>query len=414
MAAAKKATIKARIEKWITPTWRFQKRSGATTAAEHTARKALLNRLVEMGQLDTIRMLERDEVTWEELRQADRGKRLGNDHLGADIALSKRLWQQDEQGHDVGVLATMLPKLGSPGNDGLQSRRRFGLALDYLKKYGPAAGLKPTATVKDLAVMDWEAFFAEMGHLSKSTRNGVRVTTSLLLSKYLGSKHHPHRHAVCRVMGPKEQDRAKPKVLTLESFALFFAALDDTMKPIAWVLATSGIRISEYLQLAAAHIRHLPAIEVPGYAEPAAVPNTPESIALARQAIPCPLPGEVFEPGQYPGVGEDWRYEQIRRAFVKASEGAGLERITPHTLRHFYAQTAISRKGGAQSTLQVQHGLRHATADMTSVYTRLDNVLEVADAVGAVLAPLLGAGAGAARCTTCPTCGGPWAAAVSA
>lgn len=390
MPAAKKSAIKDRIEKWITPTWRFQKRSGATTKAEHNARKALFNRLVEMGQLDVIRQLEGNHVTWQELRQADRANRLSGDHLGADIALAKRLWTHEDQAQDEGAFMRTLPTMGSQGPVGALSRRRYALVFgQLLSEYGAAGGLSLTSRVKDLRTTDWLKVFARMGHLSASSRNGVRLVVSVFLSRFLGNKHHPFRHAVCAAMGTQEPDRAKPKVVHLLDFARFYAALNDAVKPTALVLALSGIRIAEYLQLTEAHIRDLPFIEVPGYEDLAAVPDVPAVIALARQAIPCRLgPTPVYEPGHYPGAGRDGRYQRIRVAFLAASEATGLQ-ITPHALRHFFAQIAISKRHGGQQSLQVMHALRHATPDMTGVYTRMDNAREVADAVGAALASIL-------------------------
>jgi hypothetical protein len=114
-------TIKQRIDRSVPGIGRVALRTGARTIAEHRARVALFDRLIEAGQVETIGMLVRGEITWGELRQAQRKNRLHSDTLAADVALVRNLW--------VAIAAT-LKRMGKTES----SRTRYELAFAQLKR----------------------------------------------------------------------------------------------------------------------------------------------------------------------------------------------------------------------------------------------------------------------------------------
>src|SRR5262245_50512351 len=198
MPAPKKRTLGDRIDIMIpdSPKWRFQKSVGDVDRHEANARRALLRRLIEMGQLGVVKALFENRTTWEALRQASRDNRLGNDDLGAELLLVKPLW--NDAAPDQGAFARTLLSMGKPGAAGEQTRKRYACVFDQLRGYGARAGLSGTSTVRDLATANWPALWAAMGDLSPASRNHVRSALSAFLSKFLNSKHHPFRHKVCQ------------------------------------------------------------------------------------------------------------------------------------------------------------------------------------------------------------------------
>lgn len=370
MTARERRTIKQRIDRILPDGSRFCKRSGATTMAEHRARIALLNRLLEADQLDVIHALSNDEISWSELRQAERKKRLHSDALAADIALSRRLW---DDGEIVGALSATLARMGKTES----SRTRYEVAFAQLKKHA-VDFLPGRAIVKDLKAVPWSDAFATMAELSPASRNRVRSAISAFLTVFLGDKFHPFRRDVMKAMGGMEDENVQPKEITLDEFWTNLAATDPAVQPTILTLAGSGIRIGEYLQCDEFSARRLPSIWLPAGKTGAAEAQIAEHLVpFARQAIPCRL---APAPKVWRGVQFDARYKRIWKAMAAASATTGTP-WSPHYLRHLYAQigTAELPEG------LVQQGLRHKTASMTRRYANRRTTKAVAEAVGAAL-----------------------------
>lgn len=372
MTAKQRRTIKQRIDQIIPGHGRFCKRTGARTMAEHRARVALLNRLIEADQLDVIGMLDRDEVTWIELRQAERKKRLHSDALAADVALARRLWDSAPDARD-GAIAKALPSMGRKS----ASRDRYEVAFAQLNTHG-ADWLPGNAVVKDLETVDWPMLFDSMNDLSPASRNRVRSAVSAFLTVFLGDKFHPFRRKIVKAMGSKEEESTEPRTVTLEEFWTVFDQLDDAVKPTALTLAGTGMRVGEYLQCGETSIRRLPIIWIPGGKSGGAETSVAESLMpFVRQAIPCRL---APTPAVWRGVQYDARYKRLYRAFADASKATKIP-CSPHYLRHLYAQLGTDKL----SDVLVQQGLRHKTASMTRHYAKRKATQQVADVVGRAL-----------------------------
>lgn len=371
MSPKEKKTIKTRIDVTVPGYGRFLKRSGATSIAEHRARKALLYRLIEAGQLDVIGMLDRDEVTWMELRQAERKKILHSDTLAASVAMSRRLWDTTDEAKD-GAFSKTLPRMGRTES----SRNRYATAFGQIKEHA-ADFLPGNAIVKDLLTADWSVVWANMVELSPASRNRVRSALSAFLTQFLGDKHHPDRRTLMKALGGMEDERTQPKEVTLEEFWTNVAKLDEAITPIALTLAATGMRIGELLACTEQSIRHLPTIWVEGKTGGDEVQVAESLVPFVEQAIPCRI---APVPKTARGIQYDARYKKVYKAFKKASLATGVA-WSPHYLRHLYAQLGTAEL----PAVLVQHGLRHKTAAMTNHYAKRRTAQQVADVVGKAL-----------------------------
>lgn len=367
MTATERRTIKRRIDLMIPGIGRFCMRSGATTMAEHRARIALLRRLIEADQLDVIRALQTGDITWAELRQAERKKRLHSDALAADIALARRLWDVDNA---PGAFSSALPRMGRTAS----TRARYTLAFDQLRRCC-SDFLPGNAIVKDLKAVPWPDAFAALQHLSPASRNRVRSALSAFLTVFLGDKFHPFRRDVMRVLGGMEDEQAAPREITAAEFWTLLDQMDDAVKPSFITLAASGMRVGEYLQCDEMSVRRLPTIWIPsGKTGGRETSIAPELVPFVLQAIPCRV---AKAPAVWRGVQYDARYKRLYKAMAHASDTTGIP-CSPHVLRHLYAQLGTD----ALPESLVQQGLGHATASMTGRYAKRRTTAKVAAAVG--------------------------------
>jgi integrase len=371
-----KTTFKERIDRMIPGYGRFQKRTGARTAAEDQARRALFQRLLEADQLDVIRMLDHDEITWAELRQAERKKRLGSDNLGADVALGRRLWDEGEEDDALlGAFSSTLPQMGKADS----TRTRYAVVFDQLKAHA-AAFLPADATVKDLRAVKWTTVFASMDELSPASRNRVRSALSAFLTVFLNDKRHPFRGEILRAMGGMEKETPMPHEVSVDEFWTLVDAVDDAIKPSLLTLAATGMRVGEYLQCTDASLKRLPTLLIPnGKGGTRETSVAPTMTAYVRQAIPCrisPAPAAWVAGGTYPGVQRDARYKRLYKAVVEASTATGIP-ATVHTLRHLYAQLGVDN----ESSARVAQAMGHTRSAMTDRYAKRRVMLEVATAV---------------------------------
>lgn len=360
----RKRTIKQRLERMIPGTGRRLIRTGARTVAEHKARIALFDRLLEAGQLDTIALLLDRQVSWSELRQAQRKNRLTSDTLAADIALARGLWP---------AIAATLPRMGKAAS----TRDRYDLAFAQLQTL--AADFLPAgALVKDLKAAPWADVFGALGALSASSRNQVRAGISAFLTVFLGDKWHPFRRDVMKAMGGKEDTATPPKEITVEEFWQNVEATHEAIQPIVITLAGSGLRVGEFLQCNEMSAKRLPVIWVPGGKTGAGESSiAPALLPFARQSIPCNI---ALRPLVWRGVQYDARYKRIYKAMKAAEDATGIP-WSPHYLRHLYAQLGTNEL----PTSLVQQGLRHASSAMTDHYAKRRTTERVSAVVGSAL-----------------------------
>lgn len=360
----RRRTIKQRLERVVPGVGRVSIRTGARDQAEHKARIALFDRLLEAGQLETVTLLINGDLTWLELRQAQRKNRLHSDTLAADIALSRGLWS---------AIASTLPRMGKEDS----TRDRYDLAFAQLQEKG-ADFLPANAIVKDLKDVPWREVFAAMSKLSASSRNQVRAGVSAFLTVFLGDKWHPFRRDVMKAMGGKEDVETPPKEITADEFWTNVAKLPEAYQPSVITLAGTGLRIGEFLQCNEMSAKRLPVIWFPGGKSGSGeTVIAAELLPFARQAIPCNI---APRPAKWRGVQFDARYRKLYKAMVAVAKATGIA-WSPHYLRHLYAQIATDNL----SAVLAQQGLRHATASMTAHYAKRKTTRQVAEVVGSAL-----------------------------
>jgi integrase len=357
-------TIKRRIDRSVPGIGRVALRTGARTIAEHRARVALFDRLIEAGQIEAIRMKVDGEITWAELRQAQRKNRLHSDTLAADVALARNLW--------VAIAAT-LKRMGKTES----SRTRYELAFAQLQRLA-VDFLPGNALVKDLKALEWPDVFLALHELSPASRNRVRSAVSAFLTVFLGDKFHPFRRGVMRAMGGMESEQTPPKEITVDEFWTNLAATDEAVQPIILTLAGTGMRIGEYLLCDEFSARRLPVIWIPGGKTGANETVIADALLpFARQAIPCNI---APRPKVHRGVQYDARYKRIWKAMRAAAKATGVD-WSPHYLRHLYAKLATDKL----PQVLAQQGLRHATGAMTAHYAKRKTTAQVATVVSDAL-----------------------------
>lgn len=79
-------------------------------------------------------------------------------------------------------------------------------------------------------------------------------------------------------------------------------------------------------------------------------------------------------PHVFPGPGGAGHVRDLRKAFWRALDAAGIERMRVHDLRHSFASLAVGSAadgGGGASLYEVQKLLGHASSAMTQRYAHL-------------------------------------------
>lgn len=364
MAKKRAATIKQRIDRVIPGVGRVALRTGARTIAEQRARVALFDRLVEAGQIDAIRLLVDGDISWTELRQAQRKNRLHSDTLAADVALARNLW--------IAVAAT-LKRMGKAES----SRVRYELAFDQLKRLA-VDFLPGNALVKDLKGLPWADVFLSMHELSPASRNRVRSAVSAFLTVFLGDKFHPFRRDVMKAIGGMEDEHTPPKEISVDEFWTNLTATDEAVQPSILTMAGAGLRVGEFLLCDEFSAKRLPIIWLPGGKTGADETVIADALLpFAKQAIPCNI---APRPKVNRGVQFDARYKRIYKAMRAASAKTGIP-WSPHYLRHLYAKLATD----SLPQVLAQQGLRHATPAMTAHYAKRKTTARVASVVGDAL-----------------------------
>jgi integrase len=350
---------------------RIRATSQTSNLAEFNRRDRILDRLFEAGQLEVLRMLKRGEISAVELRQAEREGRLTSDSLAADLALRRRLFDDEETG-EKGAFTTTLPKMGRKDS----SRARYGVAFNELAEI-TAGVLTQASAVADLARVAWKETL-DAWDVAEATKNRLRGAVSAFLTQYLGDKYHPFRRSLMKAI-PVYEEAELVVDLTVEEFWTLMEHVPEPAIASYVTLAASGLRVGEYLQCDEPDKRpQVFGIHIPGG-------KTGEDVVyvgaeywpFVEQAIPCRI-GKA--PAVWVDVQHDARYKRLARWIRAASKATGIT-VTIHHLRHLYAQLGVAEMPEAM----VQKALRHKTPAMTRRYSMRSDKGEVSRAVGRAL-----------------------------
>lgn len=300
-------------------------------------REALLDQLIDQGQLDVVRALAAGTLSIVTVEAHAREHGLGGAGLSAQLVLAEPLWE---------ALKGTLPAMGRAD----ATRLRYAVTVAQLRQRLPKTeGL----TVRDLLRVDWERLRAAWPGSAADWMH-VRRLLSRFLSLRLGSKLHPVRAEVlARIPTAPEVERVPE--LTPDVFHAVVDAARADLRPALWTLVLTGMRVGEYLRCTRADLRPaLHAVAVPGTKTTGAaalVRVAPELWGWIDQGIPAPL-----------------RYKALRLAWKAALRAAGAdEGLRLHDLRHAHGQWAV--EAGVPEAL-VQVSLRHAQASTTRRYTK--------------------------------------------
>jgi integrase len=213
-------------------------------------------------------------------------------------------------------------------------------------------------------------------------------------------RHSPATHA--RVPRPVDLEPRRVRVLTREQLAAVLTALPDEWRLCFELLASTGLRIGELLELRWADVDvwkrrlHVRRQVIEGRV------SAPKSAAGVRQVPLSPsmcrrlsrLQGEPDELLFKSPTGRHVDRRWLRRAVLDpATEKAGVSWVTPHAFRHTCASMLLAE---GRSAVAVQHWLGHHSAGFT--LTCYAHLLDD-DALGDGLL-LDGAADGAARPTS--------------
>lgn len=319
--------------------------SGATARAEHAKRDALLTELYDTGRLELLGAIKAHRLTINEVYSAQRAGRLG--FVAAGVALQRNLWEALDQ---------WLPASGrAPA-----TRRRAAISVQALRR---SNALRPGATVRDLAAVNWRAVYNQW-HTGPTGWNRMRAAVSLFLSMTLG-KQHPFRLEVMAAMPHPQEPPGPVPDLTVEVFWRIVSRAPQPLRPAYVLLAATGLRLQRTDLLPLTKGIRVPGTKTAGSADIVRVGDALWPWIAA--AVPCPV--------GYQGLLKRWK---------RTCAEEGHPELTLYSLRHFFAQQ-LAEAGAPES--RIQQSLRHRSPAMTRRYTRMVDKGENARVVAAVLAP---------------------------
>jgi integrase len=298
--------------------------SGTRRLAEFRRRDALLTKLWNQGRLDLLRSLAEKRLTIQDLVLADREERLGA--MASELLGRRPLWPQVEA-----------------------ITGRYRRSWDALKRAGV---LSPTASVTDLAKVDWIGLERAWGK-SSADWNHLRRAVSRFLTLALEDKWHPLRRKVMAHFPIRIETDREPD-LTVEDFIRTTTMISEPLRPAFWTIAITGLRIGEFCALTRLNLRPKShTVQVPGSKTKGStreLPVDPRLWSWIERAVPCPV--------------THWHLRNVWRIARKA---AGIGDVRLHDLRHAMAQW--STDAGADLPM-IQAQLGHATVQMTGRYAK--------------------------------------------
>jgi integrase len=350
----KERTFPDRIDTSIRGVGRLHIAHGAKTRAEYLKRRALVSKLRDTGRLDILHAIRRRDVSFLEVYAADLSGSLGS--VLSDLKGNRGLWLAVSEWVPVSAKAEA-------------TRVRYKGAWRTLRK---VSKLPETATVDDLARVDWRSLYVGWPW-SAAHWNNCRRAVSAFLSHVYG-KQSPQRYGTLSGY-PLAKEAARVVTLTPGDFR---AVLNNMPAPYVSsfiALAATGMRIrSEYLRCSEFDVKPqgvmVPGTKTPGshnmvYVADALMPHI-------RDAIPCP-----------------WTYYQLRRVWQQSCKQAGhmpsgsaAPRL--NDLRHCFGQW-LSDAGRPLASIQAS--MRHENVSTTARYTATTMRQEDAVAMGLILNP---------------------------
>ena len=221
---------------------------------------------------------------------------------------------------------------------------------------------------KNLAEIDWKAL-RRCWEGGPADWNRMRAAVSRFLSMLLEDKYHPFRRQIMNALPHAREPKGRVPDLTPAVFWRIVNAAPEHIRAVYVVLAGTGLRIGEFLDLTEDHLLpHTLQILVPGTKTDSSVDVIrcgPELWEWVLVAVPAPL-------------AYRWTYIYFKRA----AEAIGMGELTLHDLRHLKGQI-LSEAGLPEA--QIATALRHSDVRTTRRYTRQRDHGAAAEATDAAL-----------------------------
>jgi len=344
-----------RFNRFVRGIGRIVNSSGTTKRPEFRYRDGLLQRLIRLGALDTLRLFKRGTLTINDLIAADREGRL--ERVGEQLRLEKPL--------AAAVEAWLPDSARAP-----QSRRRYRVSWHHFWTVAQASGqVRVAAAVRDLAGVDFHRLRRAWG-TSDADWNRTRAMLSAFLSRFLGAKQHPFRYEVLAQFPRGQEPPGRVPELDAADFWAIVKQAPDYVQPAYVAMAVLGVGMGEYLALDERHLRPLRlTVRVPG----TKAQLRDREVAVDKRlwpwiarAVPAPLQAR-------------W----LRIWWTRACVAAERPVIRLYDLRHLSAQLA-GDQGASDRDLAVHLG--HTNPTMSFRYSRRRIARRVAGAIGDALA----------------------------
>lgn len=342
-------------------------RCSAETQRVGTAKRriSLAKLLAEIGQFDVLRGLDERSIAWATVELAQRQQRLRDDSLGSDLKLSRNL---------AAAVTDTLPRMGKEAS----TRKRYELALTVHLR---ALGVLTDATkVSELKRDDWTERLAAWD-VAVPTKNGVRRAVSRFLTRYLGDVYHPFRRAVLHEdRWPKlKEPKGRVRGFAPEHFWPLMAQVPDFCVPSYVLLATTGMRVGEYLNDTALRLDEINRqLIVHGKTGPKVYGFAAAVWPYVRAAVPCRVANLKGKPPTK--IQNDPRYKKLYTRLEQAGTALGID-ATVHDLRRLFVRVGVTALGETAT----QTAVGHETSSTTREYARWHTQQQVADAVAAAL-----------------------------
>lgn len=327
--------------------------SGSRTVKGWRQAMAMLDTLYDRGELDLLRAIKAGTVTMKEVLSAEKSKAFGRGDALQMLALRRPLWATVEAWTATDKGVTM---------------DRYRVSFDKLKLL---SGLSASATIADLARVNWKALDASGEFKSGADWNALRRAVSRFLTVEMGDVYHPARRAVLRQIAKRTERPRKVDVSPAEFWQLV-AKVPDVARPGVVTLAVTGMRLAEYERATRKHLveRLDGSLEV--HVQGSKTEGSTATIRVASSLAPWVRAGVPM------ALKRLW----FRRCFKKGATAIGRPELRLHDLRHCTAMFALEGGAGIHA---VRDLMRHEGAAQTLDYTRSGNVETASNAIGKAL-----------------------------
>lgn len=329
---------------------RIRRSVGSTSVQVKRRVETIIDKLVEMGQLDIVKAFAAEKLDASDLLHMDRSGPLAT---LADIRLNKPLFQS----------ATAAIK-------GLRKNKttlRYATSLKKLKTVAKRE-LTSHSLLRDMEGCDW----AQLHRNWKSSPSDwmhLRRMVSRVLTLTLESEHHPFRLQVMAKIPTMKENQRTPR-MTPDEFEKAVRHVRADVQDTIIALVVTGVRLGEFLRLKPSHLdKSTCSVFVPGTktgGSKRGLEINPQLFRYVERAVFRMRLG---------GSG-------LRKQWKLACDRADVEYVTLHDLRHLHAQWAVDM--GVPDS-RVQDSLGHSNSAMTRRYSRKAGTSEVSDALARVL-----------------------------